>query len=587
MNARELGDVLAGLPLVAGMEAEARAELARSCQWLSMPGGSTLFRQGETAESMYVLLSGALGVFVEQAGRPRLLGQVAPLETVGEIGLVTGHARSATVRCLRDCELLRISEQAFDVLLRLHPRCALALARGVLLRAGDWQREATSGWGGRSFVLLPDEEAEDAQALAEALSAALSRLGSTRLMHPSRDAGLTSDAYHAIEQAHRYLLWLACPDGSAWTKLCLRQADQLLLQPAGRPPGRFAALRRLPVDDRPCHFLDAGSRRLDPAAWLDACPGARWHRVASAADAARVARLLVGQAYGLVLAGGGARGFAHIGVWKALRAHGIPVDRVAGTSIGAIVGAAIAQGWDEAELIGRMRRSLVAGRPMRDYTVPFVALVRGQRVSALLQREFGDTRIEDLCLPFACVSTDLAGGEAVVHRRGPVWMALRASSAIPGLLPPMFVDGRVLVDGGVIDNFPLELVHELGGGPVIGVDLGGRVELSTVANEHALPPVWRMVLEWFRGQRRPSMAQLLLRTGMVNSRQATLRKRSGCALLFEPPVVGIDLLDWSRLDEIVELAYRHASERLEALATAPASVPMVRSWPESGIAQRA
>ena len=152
--------------------------------------------------------------------------------------------------------------------------------------------------------------------------------------------------------------------------------------------------------------------------WLPTLPVANHHHIVEASDLARLTRLLTGRGVGLVLSGGGARGFAHLGVIRALREARVPLDFVGGASIGAIIAAGIAMGWSDEEMLVRYRRSFVDTNPVNDYTFPLVALTRGRKVSRLLEREYGDVSIEDLRLPYFCISANLTTGRALEHRRG-------------------------------------------------------------------------------------------------------------------------------------------------------------------------
>src|SRR6185369_16563668 len=144
---------------------------------------------------------------------------------------------------------------------------------------------------------------------------------------------------------------------------------------------RPARGRNLPIR-RPIASCSGG-------AWMAYAPGAQLHHVRHASDVERVARLLTGRSIGLVLSGGGARGFAHIGVVRALREAGMRIDSVGGTSIGAIIGAGVAADWSDEEMLEKYRIAFVAGRPLKDYTFPFVSLVSGRRVAHLLREAFG------------------------------------------------------------------------------------------------------------------------------------------------------------------------------------------------------
>src|SRR5690606_12446049 len=159
--------------------------------------------------------------------------------------------------------------------------------------------------------------------------------------------------------------------------------------------------------------------------------------------------------------GGGARGYAHLGVLRALEARGVPVDVVGGTSMGALLGAGIALDRDSAELTERALTIAAKRSPLIDFTLPFAAAATGGKVTRLLQRECGDARIEDLWRPYFCMATNLTRAESQVIDRGFAWEAVRASIAIPGLFPPFLRDGSdVLVDGGVMNGLPADVMRE-------------------------------------------------------------------------------------------------------------------------------
>jgi NTE family protein len=288
------------------------------------------------------------------------------------------------------------------------------------------------------------------------------------------------------------------------------------------------------------------------------------HHVHGPADIARVARLLTGRSVGLVLSGGGARGFAHIGVLRALREANIPVDSIGATSIGAIIGAGWAAGWDYEEMVERIRRTFVSSNPLSDYTLPIISLVAGRKVSRLLRQEFGETDIEDLRLPFYCVSANLTNGQLAVHRRGKVWLWLRASIAIPGVLPPVCTEKQAYVDGATLNNLPVDVMREGFRGPIIAVDAGGERGFSSELDMTELPPIWK--IRSLLRHMRPSanIMRILLRAGMLNSAATSIAQRELADLLLRPPLEGVDLLDWRAFDRAIDIGYRYAAQALES-----------------------
>jgi NTE family protein len=197
-----------------------------------------------------------------------------------------------------------------------------------------------------------------------------------------------------------------------------------------------------------------------------------------------------------------------------------------------------------------------------------VSLVSGRRVGRLLREEFGELQIEDLPLPYFCVSANLSNGQAAVHRRGKLWLWLRASVAIPGVLPPVFTQRQIHVDGATINNLPVDIMRESLDGPIVAVDAGADRMFETNAEMSEVPPAWRL-LPWLRsGRPRVNILQILLRCGMINSTTAAIAHRRLADLVLKPPLENIDLLDWQAFDRVVELGYRHASESLERNAAA-------------------
>jgi NTE family protein len=311
------------------------------------------------------------------------------------------------------------------------------------------------------------------------------------------------------------------------------------------------------------------------ARWLASVPPTTpHHHVTSKADVPRVARMLTGRGVGLVLSGGGARGFAHIGIVKALREANIPIDLVGGTSMGAILGAGVSLCWTVDELKDRFRSSFVDAKPLRDYTLPFVSLVSGRKVTRLLQRAFGDVTIEDLPLDFFCVSSNLSTGHSEVHRRGELWRWLRASVAIPGVLPPVVHKGELLVDGGTMNNLPVDAMRDLGRGPVIGCDVGADRAFTTDTDDVDVPLPWQL-MRWMREKKhRPNIFQILWRAGMVNSNAMTAAHREKTDLLLQPPLAQIDMLNWNGFDRAIAAGYEYAVRRLETL---PADSVLLKS----------
>jgi NTE family protein len=263
---------------------------------------------------------------------------------------------------------------------------------------------------------------------------------------------------------------------------------------------------------------------------------------------------------GLALGAGSARGWAHIGVIRALKDAGVEPDVVCGCSIGALVGAAYVDGD-----LDRLEK-WISGLAWRDVLglmdVRFSGgLIKGEKLLSFLEQHFVDKEIGALPLPFGCVATDLANGHEVWLREGSVVAAVRASIAVPGLLPPARRDGRLLVDGGLVNPVPVSLCRALGADIVIAVDLGSDIVGNSLKRgvpvEDRRGPSWSERVLTSLGLKNngdlPSMTSVL--TTSVNIMQTRIA-RSRLAgepadVLISPRLAHLGLMDYHRAAEAI------------------------------------
>jgi NTE family protein len=381
----------------------------------------------------------------------------------------------------------------------------------------------------------------------EALGYSVATAGEESLSAPT-------EWFSNVEQAHDFVLYAADYGQTAWKSLVSRQVDRLFRLGRGdaEPPQQadlFASrtLQELLVDLILIQPVGL-SHPQGSEAWVDALMPARLFHVRdrSRTDLARIARTIAGLSVGLVLSGGGARAYAHVGAIRALREAGVPIDFLGGASMGSIVAAAVAMGWDDDEIDLRIKKAFVDTNPVDDIAFPLIAMTLGEKVRARLREHFGDTQISDLWLPFFCVSSNLTSGAYQLHRRGSLRHALRASIAIPGLLPPVTQDNNVLVDGAVMKTFPADIMRSMHLGPIVGVDVTrGR---NITADEVARPSsVWRWFLsgDWRKG---PPIVSLLLRAATVTGGRDLAASRLATDVLVAPKVEAIEIRDWRAYD---------------------------------------
>ena len=537
-------DLLAQVPLLSGADPETLFELERQLRPVEVCAGEEVIRQGDEADRLFLVHSGRLRVLVEQDDGPRAVRELGAGAAIGELALLTGSPRSATVQAVRDGVLLELDAEVFHSLLERDSGFAVSVARALahqLQASGELLSQSV-----RPSVISVDAYGAAYQAVAFAvqLADALRVFGRVALLS-SEDCG--EDRAAALDQAEREhaFVVLAATGDTEWTAFCTRQSDRRVVVVSGDRE----AVGVLPqgVD---LVFAD-GVPRAAVVSLLDAIAPRAHHHLGPGggpAAVARVARRLAGGALGVVLSGGGARGFAHIGAIAALREAGFEIDRVGGCSIGAFIGALHAHGLDADEMRSRCRDELVRRSPFNDYTLPRVSLIRSRKAAKMFERIFGDEIIEELQTSFFTVSADLLASRTVVHRRGLMWEAVGASMSIPGLVPPLSRPGHLLVDGGVLNNLPVDVMSADDEGPIVAVDVIRRLE---DLDDDATPPL-------------PSITETLARATVLGSVERAERNRELATVVVTPEVQNVALREFSALDRAADAGYEAMRTALEA-----------------------
>jgi predicted acylesterase/phospholipase RssA/CRP-like cAMP-binding protein len=575
-------------------EGEILRRLEEGIEHRSLRRGEELFRLGDGADAAYVVLDGALRAAVPDAERgERVVAELGRGRTVGDLALVTGAARTATVYAVRDSDLARIPRASFLELIERRPRTALHVAQTILAELADrGAMSARRRGGGGTIGILPAGPTAPAAEVAVALVGELAAHDSALLLTSEGvDAELgragiaqasESEPSHLRlaswlfeqEEEHRHVVLLADPDWTRWTERCARSTDHVVaIADAAAAPepgeleGRLTSSLQRSRDPRRSLVLvhpPGTARPVGTARWLDVRNvDAVYHlRRGHAGDLARLARILGGRAVGLVFGGGGARGFAHLGVYRALEELGIPVDLVGGASIGATMALPIARGDDAAGALAAARRAFSS---LLDYTLPLASLLAGRRITRALDREFEGWEIEDLWLPFFCVSTNLTTSRTVVHRRGSVTRAVRASVSIPGVMPPVPAGHELLVDGGVLDNLPIGVMRELNPhGLVLAIDVAPPRGPAAKRDYGTHVSGWRLLadrlLPWRRAAPVPGIAATILLSQVVAAgaaRQRMLDEKLADFYL-NVHVRGVGLLAFEQVERGARVGYEES-----------------------------
>ena len=574
--------------LFAGVDQDAIDALGSRARRLDVAAGATLVRQGDAAATLYFLETGRLRVLIETPQGSKAVAQIEAGEPVGELAFFGGGTRTATLQATRDSTVMALDRECYDGVVAAYPQLVPAILTAVTQRlaAVTAKTPPMEARLPRVIAVVPCGASRIEPALLDRLTSAIRRAVPDDIpVQLVREADVPpgpASAYQSWlreQEAKRGYLLIDASGDPDWGALVSRNADGLLMI-----ADRDAAAALNPLEQAGCAAIEPLNRTLlmlraradqpitGTVAWLADRDPHLHHHIAcdSEADFERVARFLTGRAVGLVLAGGGALGCAHLGVIKGLNEAGIPIDLIGGTSAGAAMGAAIAQGLSVARTLDQVDAMFIDAKAMRRFTVPIHSLLDPAVFDAELEARYGDADIADQPLNFFAISTNLSTNDLHVHRRGPLWHAVRASGSLPTILPP-FIDGEgnILVDGGVLDNVPVVTMRALKSGPNIVVTLGAagqtwRIQASYQVLRRRSQLIRDVLMRRKSDSDFPSIVEIMQRSMVVASRIASRSMLRDDDILLTPPIVeGMQILDWHLGRKQAEQAAQYVAEEIE------------------------
>lgn len=592
---------LASVATFRDLPPEALRSLEDRLQPVPVRRGDCVVRQGENADALHVVVSGRFAVEIDGDDEP--VAEISHGSTIGEIAFFAGGPRTATVRAIRDGVVVRLTRDDFNSISETSPAIWAAITSTLAerlaaetRRRADLHRDghfATARSRPRTIAVvgtcdghIPEEFLRDFAEAAGAHSGTIvvssDTLGDVLGRRVNDDHDLT-EALNALESHHSTIVFIADRELTAWSEKSVRQADELLLVATSEDGPVGSAIPLGALEEFALSLHRPQSRRLaivhrrrgvvqGTRHWLSGRAPAMHHHIAlgDTNDIARLWRFLVGEALGFVACGGGAYCAAHVGIYRAFRETGVGFDYIGGTSGGAAMAAAFAQDIDPFEIDAGVHRMFIEGRAMARYTLPRYSLLDHTHFDHHLEKEYGNIRIEDLWKPYFAVSADLSAYEPEVHRSGCLWRAIRASAAIPGLLPPFYTDdGRMLVDGSVIANVPIDTMHSLKRGPNVVVSFQAGERQRFPVDYAALPKRRELIWQTLNPMaarnlsHAPSAGTVLVRSLMANRGHFERHLTAEDWLLVPPTPPDMGALDWRRHSELMESAYVYTRAAIE------------------------
>lgn len=579
-------------------------ELVSKMEWISVAGGETVIKQNDVSNCLYVVLYGRLRVIEEsESGHERILEEIYPGQIVGEIALLINDPRSASVQAIRDSILLKLTQEVFEQFTNNSPEVMLSIARMCLKRVLHKTSSASLGANISTLVVAPAGRGEAAHSkFAEELVNAMKSEAHTILINSTvcnrllgreiAQAPLEGSDHASIvawlqsqEAKYQYVVYVTDPTLTPWTLRCLRQADRIMLVANAEDETRLSLIEEREVyrQGKNSVFTDLillhkSTPIKETIRWLDRRPFLQTYhhvRVNNPYDLKKIVRIILGKNLGLVLGGGGARGFGYVGVYKALQELNVPIDFIGGTSIGAVIGAGIALGRSWEDSIDLIKYFIA--RNKLDYTLPLLSITKGKRLSEILKTIMGENiHIEDLLTRFFCVSTNITRCSVYSHEKGLLWKALRTTSALPAVYPPMACEnGDLLVDGAVLNNLPVDIMREkISGGQILAVSCNALKHKEAHQNTFIYPFTEEYVSGWTYLRKKyrykntnnttvdfPNIIKIIETSIGVGSDQSEILmgKEADYFLALE---LKYNILDFDSYQQIIDEGYRSAMEYL-------------------------
>jgi predicted acylesterase/phospholipase RssA/CRP-like cAMP-binding protein len=565
-------------------------QLVEKFEPVSLTSGEILLKQGDIGDSLYLVVNGRLRAFKTENNKSVILGEMGRGEITGELALLTQETRAASVTAIRDSLVLRLWKSDFDEFAVQHPLQLLSIVKHSISRITHKTNESINTIA--TIAIVPAGNDVDcyqqfATSLAEkfAKDAPTLHLNSQRINNWLNQPDIAQTRLDDIknnelagwlseqENKYRYIIYEVDPTYTPWTKRCLRQADRIVAvgdanaNPKLNPTEQMIHEQQPNIERMIDLILMHRSQDLPKKTieWIKPRTLQSHHHVVynSNADVARIARHLSGQSVALALAGGGARGLVHIGVYKALLELGIPVDLVGGTSAGALVSCLIALNIPVEEIINTLKINFKSNKQLFDYTAPVVSLLSAKSWTRILRSAFGEeNNLEDLWRRCFVVSSNITKSEVLVHQTGLVWKSIRASISLPGIVPPVSTEsGDLLIDGGIVNNLPVDIMRQFSnGGKVMAVNLAQKHQIHGYINPNGWLSGWSVLSKQLNPFKKialdiPNIAEIIYESIVLCSTRHTRLMTAEADYTIEIDASDYKLFDFASMDELVEHGY--------------------------------
>jgi len=489
-----------------GVDPETIEELKKDISWRSLNDSEILFNEGDIGDSCYIVMSGRVQAIINHGkDNEIILGELKKGDIIGDMALITGEKRSATIKAVKLSRLIYISKKSFDHVMYNNPKALMEVSKALInrLKYKDSKDNINKNIIIGIVSFLDEKKTE---LFYNFFNNNLKLFGSTEnLTESTSNLSIEKDNLdfeilleNMISNNDFLILHSNNVNNLEWKKNIAKYADQIII--IGNPED----LKTISKDEKEIfnNYSDINLEKIwlvinhpkniivpsNTRELIKLRNGLKTFHIKNnhESDIKRIVRFITKQTIGLTLGGGGAKGFAHFGIYKAMNELNIPVDIIGGTSAGSIVASQIALGHSFKEIIDK-NKQVNALKMFKEYGIPYISLIKSNKIELAAKISAEEKDIEDLWIPFFAPATDLTNSKLIIFNKGPLWEAIRSSGALPGIVLPHFIDGNIIVDGGLMNNLPVDIMRKNYGGKIIcsscSLDKSMKTSLEGIPNQ--------------------------------------------------------------------------------------------------------
>ena len=573
-----------------GVDSKTIEELKKDLSWKTLDEEEILFNQGDNGDSCYIVMSGRVEAIVNYGeDNEKILGELKKGDVIGDMALITGEKRSATIKAAKLSRLIYISKKSFDDVMYNNPKALMEVSKALINRL---KYKNTNEKINKNIIvgIVSLLDNKGTQEFYDLFSTNLKLFGTvenlTELTSNLNNNEDSLDFEILLENmiSNNDFLLLHSNDTSdvEWKKNIAKYSDQIIV--IGKPND----LKKISENEKKI-FNNYSNINLEKI-WfilnhdknvttpsntnqiIKLRKGIRTFHIKdnNESDIKRIVRFITKQTIGLTLGGGGAKGFAHFGIYKAMHELNIPIDIIGGTSAGSIVASQIALGHNFEEIINK-NQNVNSLKMFKEYGIPYISLIKSNKIVKASKISAEGRNIEDLWIPFFAPATDLTNSKLIIFDKGPLWEAIRSSGALPGIVLPHFINGDIIVDGGLMNNLPVDIMRKKYGGKIIcsscSLDKSMKTSLDGIPNQLRL-----LITKFFnksKFERKykyvPTITDIIFKTSVVASTSQINSNIKMSDLFLELPTSKFGLTEFNddAMMKMIEIGYQYSKPQLE------------------------